>query len=330
MKTKDGVYKLILKNIPVLLFIVVFVIFGVFSPKFLSLASFSNIILNSSYVGIIGIGIMFVLLTAGIDLSVGSVMYLASASAGLLISEFHMPTIAGVCGGILAALAVGAINAFCIIKLDILPFVTTLGTMTAGRAVGTWMTHSESVNLPKTITSLGSQKIAGIPMAIILFAVIAVSAAVFLNKIQLGRQIYAVGNDPEEARKAGINNKKILFTVYMLCALFAGVGGIISVAQIGIVNAAFGKGEEFNAIAAAVLGGTSLAGGSGKVSGTVLGAIMIQMIQSGLVYMQVDMYIQPLISAGIIFAAVFLDSVRGHYMKKAETRNIRNENLVSE
>ena len=167
-------------------------------------------------------------------------------------------------------------------------------------------------------------------MAIILFLVIAVSAAVFLEKTQSGRQVYAVGNDPEEARKAGINNKKILFIVYILCALFAGIGGIISVAQIGIVNAAFGKGEEFNAIAAAVLGGTSLAGGSGKVAGTVLGAVMIQMIQSGLVYMQVDMYIQPLISAGIIFAAVFLDSIRGHYVKKAEARNIRNENLASE
>jgi len=329
MKTREDISKLLLKNIPVLLFVLVFVIFGIFSPKFLSMASFSNIILNSSYVGIIGIGIMFVLLTAGIDLSVGSVMYLASASTGLLIANFHVPTVVGVLGGIGVALLVGLINAFCIIKLDILPFVTTLGTMTAGRAVGTWMTHSESVNLPKTITSLGSQKVMGIPMAIVLFLLIAVLAAIFLSKTQLGRQIYAVGNDPEEARKAGINNKKILFTIYMLCALLAGVGGIISVAQIGIVNAAFGKGEEFNAIAAAVLGGTSLAGGSGKVSGTVLGAVMIQMIQSGLVYMQVDMYIQPLISAGIIFIAVFLDSVRARYMAKAEARNIRNENLVS-
>lgn len=330
MKSKDSINKILLKNIPILLFIIVFVIFGIFSPKFLSLASFSNIILNSSYVGIIGIGIMFVLLTAGIDLSVGSVMYLAAASTGLLISEMHVPTAVGVLGGIGVALLVGLINALCIIKLDILPFITTLGTMTAGRAVGTWLTKSESVNLPKSITSLGSQKILGIPAAILLFLLIALIAAIFLAKTQLGRQIYAVGNDPEEARKAGISNKKTLFTVYMVCALLAGIGGIISVAQIGIVNAAFGKGEEFNAIAAAVLGGTSLAGGRGKVFGTILGAVMIQMIQSGLVYMQVDMYIQPLISAAIIFLAVFLDSVRGLYLKKVEARNIRNENLVRE
>ncbi len=330
MGSKENIGKLVLKNIPILLFVLVFVIFGIFSPKFLSVASFSNIILNSSYVGIIGIGIMFVLLTAGIDLSVGSVMYLAAASTGLLISEMHVPTALGVLGGICVALLVGLINAFCIIKLDILPFITTLGTMTAGRAVGTWMTQSESVNLPKAITSLGSQKVLGIPAAILLFLLIALIAAIFLAKTQLGRQIYAVGNDPEEARKAGISNKKALFTVYMLCALLAGIGGIISVAQIGIVNAAFGKGEEFNAIAAAVLGGTSLAGGSGKVQGTILGAVMIQMIQSGLVYMQVDMYIQPLISAAIIFIAVFLDSIRGRYVRKAEARNIRNENLVRE
>lgn len=328
MRLKENQGKLLLKNIPILLFVFVFAIFGIFSPNFLSLGSFSNIILNSSYVGIIGIGILFVLLTAGIDLSVGSVMYLSAACTGLLISELHMPIVIGILGGIVVALVVGLINAFCITKLNILPFITTLGTMTAGRAVGTWITKSESVGLPKAITSLGAQKILGIPAAILLFLLIALVAAVFLAKTQLGRQIYAVGNDPEEARKAGLSNKRILFTVYMLCALLAGIGGIISVAQIGIVNAAFGKGEEFNAIAAAVLGGTSLAGGSGKVSGVILGAVMIQMIQSGLVYMQVDMYIQPLISAGIIFIAVFLDSIRGHYMKKAEARNIRNENLV--
>ena len=330
MKSKESVKRLLFKNIPLLLFVIIFVLFGLFSPKFLSMASFSNIILNSSYVGIIGIGIMFVLLTAGIDLSVGSVRYLSAASTGLLIARFHVPTAVGVCAGIGVALLVGLFNAFCIIKLKILPFVTTLGTMTAGRALGTWMTHSESVNLPKSITSLGSQKIAGIPMAILLFLLIAAAAALFLARTRLGRQVYAVGNDPEDARKAGISNNKILFTVYMLSALLAGIGGIISVAQIGIVNASFGKGEEFNAIAAAVLGGTSLAGGSGKVSGTILGAVMIQMIQSGLVYMQVDMYIQPLISAGIIFLAVFLDSIRGRYMAKAEARNIRNENLVRE
>jgi len=330
MKSKEGAGRLLFKNIPLLLFIIIFVLFGLFSPKFLSLASFSNIILNSSYVGIIGIGIMFVLLTAGIDLSVGSVMYLSAASTGLLIARFHVPTAAGVVAGIGVALLIGLFNAFCIIKLKILPFVTTLGTMTAGRAIGTWMTRSESVNLPKSITSLGSQKIANVPMAILLFLAIAVVAALFLARTRLGRQIYAVGNNPEDARKAGISNDKILFTVYMLSALLAGIGGIISVAQIGIVNASFGKGEEFNAIAAAVLGGTSLASGSGKVSGTILGAVMIQMIQSGLVYMQVDMYIQPLISAGIIFLAVFLDSVRGRYMAKAEARNIRNENLASE
>lgn len=326
MKIKNGLNMIILKNIPIILFIIIFVIFGIFSPKFLSIGSLTNIITSSTYVGIIAIGIMFVLLTGGIDLSVGSVMYLSAATTGLLISTFELPTAIAIFGGLLVAALVGAINGFLIVKLDILPFIATLGIQVAGKAIGLLMTQSKSVKLPKVITSIGSMKWVGIPIPIILFLLIIIIASAFLGATQLGRQIYAVGNDKEGARKAGINTHKVLFTCYVMSAILAGIGGIISVAQIGIVNAAFGKGEEFNAIAAAVLGGTSLSGGIGKVfPGVVLGALMIQMIQSGLVFMQIDMYKQPLISAAIIFLAVFLDSVRSRYIAKVEKRNIRNE-----
>lgn len=326
MKSKIGIKMLILQNIPVLLFVAVFLVFGIFSPNFLSVKTFSNIMVSSSYVGMIAIGITFVLLTGGIDLSIGSVMYLSAAAAGLLIDQKNMPVWAAVVCGLLVAVLVGLINAVCIVFLDLLPFITTLGTMVAGKAIGLWMTQSQSVKLPKVITTLGSKSFLGIPMPIVLFILVIALGVLILAKTKTGRQIYAVGNDAEEARKAGIHTKKILFFCYMMSALLAGIGGIISVAQIGIVNAAFGKGEEFNAIAAAVLGGVSLQGGVGKVfPGAVLGAVMIQMIQSGLVYMQVDMYIQPLVSAAIIFLAVFLDSIRSRYIRKIEQRNIRNE-----
>ncbi|PWJ49193.1 ABC transporter permease [Faecalicatena contorta] len=318
---------IVLRNIPIILFIAIFLIFGIFSPKFISMDSFKNILVSSSYVGIIAIGIMFVLLTGGIDLSIGSVMYLSAAVTGLAVQKLQVPTVLAIIIGLGMAVLVGVINAFLIVILDILPFITTLGMMVFVKAVGLLMTKSESVKLPKVITSMGSQSVLGIPMPIIIFAIIILFGVLFLGKTKLGRQIYAVGNDVEEARKAGIHTKKVLFTCYVMSALFAGIGGIISVAQIGIVNAAFGKGEEFNAIAAAVLGGVSLAGGVGKIfPGVVLGAVMIQMIQAGLVFMQIDLYKQPLISAGIIFLAVFLDSIRSKYIAKAEKRNIRNEN----
>lgn len=327
MKTKKNLNMIVLKNIPIILFVIIFLVFGVFSPAFLSFATLKNILISSTYVGIIAIGMAFVLLTGGIDLSVGSTMYIAAATTGLVIDKMGVPVAVGIVVGLLAALVMGIVNAILIIKLNMLPFIVTLGTMVTGKAVGLLMTQSQSVKLPKVITSMGSYDLFGIPMPIVLFVIVIIIAAVFLGKTQLGRQIYAVGNDVEEAKKAGINSNKILFICYMVCALLAGIGGIISVAQIGIVNAAFGKGEEFNAIAAAVLGGTSLAGGVGSIfPGVVLGAVMIQMIQSGLVYMQVDMYKQPLITAGIIFLAVFLDSVRSNHIAKTESRNIRNEN----
>lgn len=145
-----------------------------------------------------------------------------------------------------------------------------------------------------------------------------------MNLTTVGRQIYAVGNDIEAAKKGGIKHNSIIFWVYIISGLLASLGGIISVSQIGIINAGFGSGDEFDAIAAAVLGGTSLYGGIGSVfPGTVIGTVLIQMVQAGLVYLQVDIYIQPLISAGIIFLAVFLDSIRKTQEVKLQRRNIR-------
>jgi ribose/xylose/arabinose/galactoside ABC-type transport system permease subunit len=147
-----------------------------------------------------------------------------------------------------------------------------------------------------------------------------------LERTTLGRQIYAVGFNKEAARKAGINTDKSLITAYILCGVFASLGGFISVAQLGNVNAGFGKGDEFDAIAAAVLGGVSLFGGVGKVfPGVVLGAVFIQAVSNSLVTARVDLYLHPLIAAGFIFFAVFIDSLRSTYLAKLSRRNIRVE-----
>jgi len=142
----------------------------------------------------------------------------------------------------------------------------------------------------------------------------------------MGRQIYAVGNDPEIARKSGISNQKITAVAYTLCGFLAAIGGIISVAQIGSVNPNFGEGVEFDAISAAVLGGTSLMGGVGTIfPGVIIGTLLVQMIKAGLVYMQVNLYVQPLITAMVILIAVVLDSMRSRVIAKLERRNIRTE-----
>jgi len=156
-----------------------------------------------------------------------------------------------------------------------------------------------------------------------IFVLVVAVAALFLAWTPLGRRLYAVGNDPEAARKAGLKTSRIVASTYMVSGVCAALGGFVSISQLGRVQSGFGRNNEFDAIAAAVLGGVSLFGGVGTVfPGAFLGAIMIQMIQAGLVQTRVDIYIQPIIMGAIIFFAVFLDSLRNAQLKKLSRRII--------
>ena len=320
---------MILRHAPLILFATIFLLFGLLSPRFLSYQSLENIVKQASYIGIMAVGMTFVLLTAGIDLSVGSNMYLSAVVAGLLMKNHDLPVALAllVCLGV--GLLFGLANALAITKLRIIPFVATLGTLWVGRGVGLWITKSVPVEFPESVTRIGSQRLFGlVPLPVAVFAAVVLCASILLRWTALGRQIYAVGNDIEAAQKAGINTSRVQGMAFVICGLLAALGGFISVAQLGIVNAGFGEYKEFDAIAAAVLGGTSLFGGIGSAfPGTVLGAVLIQMVTIGLVSAQVDLYLQPLVAAGIIFLAVFLDSLRTQQLARLSRRTIRIEEI---
>ena len=314
------------RNTPILFFIFVFIVFGILSPKFFSIKNFESIVANASYIGILATGMTFVLLTGGVDLSVGSIMYMSTAVTGLLVQNHGFPVWAAISVGIMIGVVFGLVNAFFIVKMKALPFITTLSTMVAGKGVGLLITKSSPVKFPESITRIGATRLLNIPLPIILFVITVLIAHIILRRTTFGRQIYAIGNDMENARKAGINIDRVRFMIYIISGFVAAVGGIIITSQLGNVNASFGRGDEFDAIAAAVLGGTSLMGGVGSVfPGTMIGAITIQMIQAGLVYLQVDLYMQPIVTAFIIFGAVFIDSIKVTQIQKMEKRNIRNE-----
>jgi len=321
---RERLLRLALRHVPLMLFAAIFIGFGVFSPRFLSYESIENIVTQASYIGILAAGMTFVLLTGGIDLSVGSNMYVSAATAGLLIRDAGAPVWAAFAACLLVGLAFGAANALAVARLRIAPFVVTLATWMAGRGLGWMLTGSEQVNFPASVTSIGSQELLGlVPYPIVIFAVVVAVAWVFLNCTPQGRQIYAVGHDMAAARKAGIDTEHVQAGAYILCGLCAALGGFVCVAQLGNINAGFGKDVEFEAIAAAVLGGASLFGGVGSVfPGTVLGAIMIRMIATGLVSAKVELYVQPLAAAGILFMAVLLDSVRKGQLARMNRRTI--------
>ena len=325
-KGTDKLLSLGLRNTPLILFALIFIVFGIMSPSFFALQSLENAVKQASYIGIVAVGMTLVLLTGGIDLSVGSNMYASTVVAGLLMQRYSVTVETALAACLLSGLAFGAINAVLVVKFKIIPFVVTLGTLVVGRGVGLMLTKSRAVNFPDAVTQIGSAEQFGIPWPILIFAVTVAAAWVLLNRTTLGRQIYAVGHDLESARKAGINTQKAQATAYVLCGLFAALGGFISVAQLGNVNAGFGKGDEFDAIAAAVLGGVSLFGGVGSVfPDVVLGAVLIQTVSAGLVSARIDLYLHPLVTAAIIFLAVLIDSLRNMQLKKISRRNIRVE-----
>ena len=311
-----------LNNISLALFVGVFVTFGVLSDKFLTLDNFRNLVLQASSTAVVATGMTFVLLTAGVDLSVGAIMFVAAGVAGKLIAGgASLPVaLAAVIG---TGLVAGALNASLVTWLKVIPFVATLGTLYIGRGLGLWITETRAMNLPEEWLRLGSERFFGVPGPIWICTAVLVSAHLLLKRTPFGRQIYALGHNIEAARKAGINTRALLWAVYMISGLLAGIGAIISLTQLGAVSPTFGTNREFTAIAAAVLGGTSLFGGRGAVlPGTLLGALLIQTIENGLVMLNTDPYVYPLITSGVIFLAVLLDTLRTRLLEKWRRRVI--------
>jgi ribose transport system permease protein len=316
--------ELLLRNTSLILFVVVFLFFGVQSSRFFEPENMSNIVKQAAFTGVVAVGMTFVLLTGGIDLSVGSNIYLSALFAGLWMQQPGFEVLSGLVVALLTGLLFGAINAFFIVKLKIVPFVVTLATLVAGRGLGTAITESHGIDYPRSLLDFGVSSLVGIPTPIIVFALVVVAAHFIFTRTPFGRHLYAVGNDIEAAKKAGINTARITASAYMICGVCAALGGFILIAQIGRLTQPFGEGKELEVIAAAVLGGTSLFGGVGNAFGAVIGSVLIQMVATGLVFTEVNIYLQPMVQAAIIFLAVFFDSLRGSRLAKLKRRYIRS------
>lgn len=318
---------LALNYAPLILFLLVLAGFGVQNPKFLAPANLLNILVQASAVTIVATGMTFVLLTAGVDLSVGAVMFVGAAVAGkMALAGSPWPLALGAM--LVVGILFGAVNAFFIARLKIVAFIVTLALLFIGRGFALWITETRAMNLPESFSQLGSARLAGISLPVLMAAAVVALAQMTLSWTPFGRQIYALGNSPENARKAGLNLSRLITAVYVISGGCAALGGIISLAQLGAVSPRFGLDYEFKAIAAAVLGGTSLFGGRGNVfPGTVLGAVLIQSVENGLNILNVDPYLYPLITSAIIFTAVLLDSLRNRLLATFSLRHIRLEEI---
>jgi ribose transport system permease protein len=282
----------------------------IFAPNFMSGENLYLISRQISFVAIVAIGELFVILTGGIDLSVGSVMGLAGvAAAGAM--KFGFDPILATLFGLLVGLAIGAINGALIAYVRIAPFIVTLAMLSFARGLILILTEGWPITqIPKSFLPIGQNDFLSLPIPLWIMIIAAVVAWFFLTKTAFGRRTYAIGGNEQATFLSGINVNGIKFRLYMISSLCAALVGVILVARFNSAQADTGTGWELDAIAAAVIGGTSLMGGVGSVLGVLIGAAIMGVIRNGLVLMMVSPYYQTAIIGVIIVLAAVLDRVK--------------------
>ncbi|ENO8415861.1 ribose ABC transporter permease [Vibrio mimicus] len=298
------------KSLIALLFLVVVVSF--LNPNFFTVDNILNILRQTSVNAIIAVGMTLVILTAGIDLSVGSVLALCGAFAATLVA-MEVPVLVAVPTALLAGAALGAISGIIIAKGKVQAFIATLVTMTLLRGVTMVYTDGRPISTGFTDTAdsfawFGTGYALGIPVPVWLMIVVFAGAWYLLNHTRFGRYVYAVGGNESATRLSGINVDRVKIGVYAICGLLAALAGIIVTSRLSSAQPTAGMGYELDAIAAVVLGGTSLMGGKGRIMGTLIGALIIGFLNNALNLLDVSSYYQMIAKAVVILLAVLVDN----------------------
>ena len=299
----------VLGMLPVLLLLCVG--FELMSSRFLSVGNISIVAQQASINTVLAAGMTFVLLTGGIDLSVGSILA-AAAMVTMLVSTVPALGLLAVPAGLLAGLAFGAANGALIAGLGLPPFIVTLGSLTAVRGVARLIGHDGTVFNPDLgFAFLGNGTVLGVPWLVVIAGLVILASWFVLRRTVFGLRVYAVGGNVHAAHLSGIRVGRVLMAVYMISGLLAGLGGIMSAARLYAANGLqLGQSYELDAIAAAILGGISFTGGIGSVWGTLIGALIIAILTNGLILVGVSDIWQFIVKGLVIVVAVALDRLR--------------------
>lgn len=308
---------------PLIFLLLLCAIFYALEPAFLSPINIFNVLRQVSVFGLLAIGMTFVILTAGIDLSIGALLALAGIVAaavekggtGLLTGASAGETAGyGLLAAILVALAIGmfggTVQGLAITRMGVPPFVVTLGGLTVWRGMALVFSGGQPISAFREAFRFWGQGFIGpVPVPVIIFLGFAVIAHIVLRYTQYGRYIYAVGGNLEAARLSGLNTKRLITSVYVIMGFFCGLAGFILAARLNSAEQVAGLGYELTVIAGVVIGGTSLFGGEGGIPGTIIGILLIGVLGNGLTLMNVSSYYQQIIIGVIIVLAVFFDQV---------------------
>ena len=270
-----------------------------------------NILRQISTNMLIACAMTMVIILGGIDLSVGSIIALSGVIAAGCVSRYELPIVVALIAGAVIGLVIGVFNGFVICRTTIPPFIVTLATMNIARGLAKVYTGGSPVRVvTKEWQFIGAGYIGPVPVPVIIMIIVIIITALLMNKTKLGRHIYAVGGNTQAAEFSGIKVARVKFIVHAYAGLMAGLAGIILASRMYSGQPTAGEGAEMDAIAAVVVGGTSMAGGSGKIGGTIIGALIIGVLNNGLNLMNVNSFWQDVVKGVVILLAVFIDYIR--------------------
>lgn len=281
------------------------------TDRFLTSDNLFSVFRAFSFIALMAIGECMVIITAGIDLSVGSIFALAGIITAYAMVKWGLGIFIGIILGILTGAVFGLFNGVIITKVHLPPFIATLGTLSVARGLAYAITSGYTIaNFPNLFNFLGQGYIGPVPVPVIILLICAVIFSVFLSRTVVGRRIYAIGGNEEAARISGIKVENVKNLVYMLSGIMAALAGILTAARLGVAQSTAGLGYELDAIAAVIIGGASVSGGSGTVFGTIIGAAIMGVLRNGLVLLNVSAYWQQTVIGSVIILAVAMDQLR--------------------
>lgn len=294
----------------VLVLAIFVVVMTILSPSFLTWNNIRNLLIQSTVLATLSLGVTFVIITGGIDLSVGSVEALSAAIGLDLIVNYNMPVFLGIIIILAIGVAFGLLNGISVTLMGIPPMIATLATMSIARGIVLVYTNSANIYAPESFAALTSNYFLGLPYIVWLVAMLAVVAWLVLSKTVFGRSVYAVGGNELAAKLAGIRTKRVITLTYMISGLTAAIAGILLTVRLESAGANAGDGVEMNVIAAVVIGGTSLFGGRGTIFGTIIGMILISLISNAVNLLGVPPSWDKIVKGVVIVIAAFLDANR--------------------
>lgn len=314
-RLKNGIVRYFKDNIGIIIALLVMCIFLVVFPTtratFLTPKNVFNILRQNASNLFLATGMTMVIILGGIELSVGSVIALSGVVAAGCVINFGLPEIVGFLAAIGVGALVGMFNGFVICKTDIPPFIVTLASMNITKGIALVLTGGSPIRcMTDTFKFPGAGYVGPVPTPVILMIIVFIIAAFMINRTQLGRHIYAVGGNAQAAKFSGINVQKVKFIVYTYTGIMSGIAGLVVASRLYSGQPTAGDGAEMDAIAAVVVGGTSMSGGSGRLGGTLIGVLIIGVLNNGLNLMGVDSNWQYIVKGFVILLAVYVDFIR--------------------